>query len=399
MYYYLLNNFKATSFLNFFKLSTYHFSQCIVKIIIQFILWNKRFYDFRMWVIIWIYDTSMNCFHLDCVCVFVSMDYKWSLKSLQSLESYCEQLLNGLHPFLFDCSGAHLHTHTHAITSCSCRSENLIWPTTSRPVSLRPWGKRVGSLSHTLMHANRYWDMEENLNPGLHRCWARFRDNRTVTETHPFWPAALSVTLPASTFNHNCPFCSIYPNCSCLKNTAQNCLVLFLNEMQKLLSSEKNTLDHWAIVQFFFSLAQVRCFWRCFWFRSGLVAFSWRCLSVMTLDALTPASVHFLWWSPKCLNQLYLTVFSNLRSSLLLVYIFLPNFFLPVNLHLICFDTALLEQPSLSVMTLCDLPSLWRVSVIVFWTIAKSAVFPIIVLSKNKRYPEFIPPEYKLYFH
>ncbi len=27
---------------------------------------------------------------------------------------------------------------------------------------------------------------------------------------------------------------------------------------------------------------------------------------------------------------------------------------------------------------------------IVFWTIAKSAVFPIIVVSKNKRYPEFI---------
>ncbi len=47
------------------------------------------------------------------------------------------------------------------------------------------------------------------------------------------------------------------------------------------------------------------------------------------------------------------------------------------------FDTALLEQPPLSVMTLCDLPSLWRVSIIVFWTIAMSAVFPIIVLSKN----------------
>ncbi len=55
------------------------------------------------------------------------------------------------------------------------------------------------------------------------------------------------------------------------------------------------------------------------------------------------------------------------------------------TLHLICFDTALLEQPPLSVMTLCDLPSLWRVSMIVFWTIAKSAVFPIIVVSKNKR--------------
>ncbi len=60
------------------------------------------------------------------------------------------------------------------------------------------------------------------------------------------------------------------------------------------------------------------------------------------------------------------------------------------TLHLICFDTALCKQPHLSVMTLCDLPSLWRVSMIVFWTIAKSAVFSIIVVSKNKRYTEFI---------
>ncbi len=60
------------------------------------------------------------------------------------------------------------------------------------------------------------------------------------------------------------------------------------------------------------------------------------------------------------------------------------------TLHLICFDTALLEQPPLSEMTLCDLLSLWRVSMIIFWTIAKSAVFLIIVVSKNKRYPEFI---------
>ncbi len=46
----------------------------------------------------------------------------------------------------------------------------------------------------------------------------------------------------------------------------------FSNEIQHLLSSEKRTLDHWATVQFFFSLAEVRCFWRCFCFRSGLVA-------------------------------------------------------------------------------------------------------------------------------
>ncbi len=60
-------------------------------------------------------------------------------------------------------------------------------------------------------------------------------------------------------------------------------------------------------------------------------SFSWRCLSVVTLDALTPASVHSLWSSPKCLNRLCLTVFSSLRSSLLRLHLFLFNFFLPVN--------------------------------------------------------------------
>ncbi|KAL0185335.1 hypothetical protein M9458_021032 [Cirrhinus mrigala] len=55
------------------------------------------------------------------------------------------------------------------------------------------------------------------------------------------------------------------------------------------------------------------------------------------------------------------------------------------TLHLICFDTALCKQPPHSVMTFCDLSSLWRVSIIVFWTIVMSAVFPIIVVSKNKR--------------
>ncbi len=104
---------------------------------------------------------------------------------------------------------------------------------------------------------------------------------------------------------------------------------------------------------------------------------------------LTPASVNFLWSFHKCLNRLCLTVFSSLRSSLLLVHLFLSNFFLPVNFA-ICFDTALCEEPPLSLMTLCDLPSLWMVSKFVFWIIAKSAVFPIIVVSKNKRYPEFI---------
>ncbi len=105
----------------------------------------------------------------------------------------------------------------------------------------------------------------------------------------------------------------------------------FQMEMQNLLLSEKKTLNHWATVQFFFSLAQVRCFWRCFCFRSGLVALFLKMSEPVTLDALTPTSVHSLWSSPKCLNQLCLTVFSSLRSFLLFVHIFLPNFFLPVN--------------------------------------------------------------------
>ncbi len=70
--------------------------------------------------------------------------------------------------------------------------------------------------------------------------------------------------------------------------------------------------------------------------------------------------------------------------------LFYPISSLQSTLHLICLDTAFLEQSPLSVMTLCDLPSLWRASIIVFWTIAKSVVFPIIVVSKSKIYPEFI---------
>ncbi len=112
--------------------------------------------------------------------------------------------------------------------------------------------------------------------------------------------------------------------------------------------------------------------------------FSWRCLSVVTLDALTPASVHSLWSSPKCLNQLYLTVFSSLQSSLLLVHIFLPNFFFPVNLafNMLWYSTRRRATPFSNDPLSFTL--FVRVSLIVFWTIAKSAVFPIIVVSKNE---------------
>ncbi len=44
------------------------------------------------------------------------------------------------------------------------------------------------------------------------------------------------------------------------------------NVMQNFILYEKRILDHWATVHFFFSVAQVRCFWWRFCFRSGLVA-------------------------------------------------------------------------------------------------------------------------------
>ncbi len=128
----------------------------------------------------------------------------------------------------------------------------------------------------------------------------------------------------------------------------------------------------------FFSLAQVRCFWCCFWFRSGLVAFSWRCLSVVTLDAL-----HLQFTPREALPSVWIG-FESLRSSLLLVHLFLSNFFLPVKFafNMLWYSTPWTATPFSN-------DPLWltlfvEVSMIIFWTIAKTAVFPIIVVSKKQ---------------
>ncbi len=105
----------------------------------------------------------------------------------------------------------------------------------------------------------------------------------------------------------------------------------------------------------------------------------WLQLQFTPYEALPSVWIGFTWqYSQACGHPCCLCTFSYPISSF------------QSTLHLICFDTALLEQPPLSVMALCDLTSLWSVSMIIFWTIAKSAVFPIIVVSKNKRYPQFI---------
>ncbi len=143
--------------------------------------------------------------------------------------------------------------------------------------------------------------------------------------------------------------------------------------------------------EFLFSTAQVRRFWRCLWFRSGLVSpfpedvwawwllMHWLQLQSTPCEALTSVWISFAWqYSQACSHPCCLCTFSY------------PNSSFQSTLHLIYFDTALCKQPHLSVMTLCDLPSLWRASMFVFWIIGKSAVFSIIVVSKNKRYLEFI---------
>ncbi len=84
----------------------------------------------------------------------------------------------------------------------------------------------------------------------------------------------------------------------------------------------------------------------------------WLQLQFTPCEALPSVWIGFAWhYSPACGHPFCLCIFSYPISSF------------QSTLHLICFDTALLEQPLLSVMTLCDLSSLWRVSMIIFWTI------------------------------
>ncbi len=168
----------------------------------------------------------------------------------------------------------------------------------------------------------------------------------------------------------------------CLSTLPPDSGTLFPNEMQNLLSSEKRTLDHWVLflhspgkTLLMLSLVQK---WLGSPFPEDVWAWCllmhWLQLQSTPCEALTSVWISFAWqYSQACSHPCCLCTFSY------------PNYSFQSTLHLICFDTALCKQPHLSVMTLCDLPSLWRVSVFIFWIIAKSAVFPIIVVSKNKR--------------
>ncbi len=105
----------------------------------------------------------------------------------------------------------------------------------------------------------------------------------------------------------------------------------------------------------------------------------WLQLQFTPREALPSVWIGFAWqYSQACGHPCCLCTFSYPISSF------------QSTLHLICFDTALLEQPPPFSNDPLWLTLFVEVSMIVFWTIAKSAVFPIIVLLKNKRYPQFI---------
>ncbi len=143
-------------------------------------------------------------------------------------------------------------------------------------------------------------------------------------------------------------------------DTSRNLLFLqtlgpwFPNEMQNLLSSEKRTLDHWATVQFLFSTAQVRCFWCCLWFRSGLVALflktSKMCFLVNTLFLSDS------WRTDSSFSPLLVKLSQVFESALLDCILKLavipvacapfPTQILPSSqlCWYICFDTALIQH-------------------------------------------------------
>ncbi len=136
----------------------------------------------------------------------------------------------------------------------------------------------------------------------------------------------------------------------CLSTLPPDSRPWFPNEMQNVLLSEKRTLDHWTTVQLFFSLAQVRCFWRCFCFRSGLVA-----LFLKTSDRGDS------WCTDSSFSPLLVKLFQVFESAIAWQYsqacghpwclctFSYPNSSFQSTLHLICFDTALCEQQPLSV--------------------------------------------------
>ncbi len=90
------------------------------------------------------------------------------------------------------------------------------------------------------------------------------------------------------------------------------------------------------------------------------------------LDALTPALVHSLWSSPKFLNRML----DNPHKTAVLSVGCASFSSTQLSVNMLGYSTL---WTAYLTMNVCVLLSLWRVSMIVFWTTVRSAVFPMIV--------------------
>ncbi len=94
------------------------------------------------------------------------------------------------------------------------------------------------------------------------------------------------------------------------------------------------------------------------------------------------------WCTDNSFSSLPVNLSQVFESALLVLILKLacapfPTPFLPVNVafNILWCSTLWTATP------FCDLPSLWRVSMIVFWTIAKSAVFPLLWSQRTRDTP------------
>ncbi len=143
----------------------------------------------------------------------------------------------------------------------------------------------------------------------------------------------------------------------------------FSNEIQNLLSSEKRTWDHWATVPvLLFSPGKTPLMTTVAKFLDTSVCGGSWCLD----PSLSPFLVKF--------TQILESILLDNPHKAAVLSVSCASF-LPLNFLLTCLDAALCEQPASLAMNVCGLSSLWRVSMIVFWTTVRSAVFPMIVVA------------------
>ncbi len=93
--------------------------------------------------------------------------------------------------------------------------------------------------------------------------------------------------------------------------------------------------------------------------------------------------IHSLWISPTFLNGFCFTILSRVRLSLLLVHFFSTTSFLSFASLLMCLDTELCEQPASFAMTFCVLPSLCKVSMVVFGQLSSQQSSPWLCSLQN----------------